>query len=177
MTDSHGQELAGLLLAEGAYPEHAAELMTFGQFVGGWDMTVQFYDATGARVFDGVGEWQFGWVLDGRAIQDVLHYGEPSSSPRTAPDRQLGTTLRYLDPTSGTWTITWLGTTSGICIQLRGGDHGDGTLRLEGIDVDGSSIRWSFSDITQTSFTWSGETRRGSDPWRVEQAMTARRRS
>lgn len=173
----HREELAGLLLADGPHPEVSEELMTFGQFVGGWDMTVEFFDASGARIFDGIGEWRFGWVLDGRAIQDVLHYGEASSFPRSAPDRQLGTTLRCLDPRSGTWLITWLGAISGTCVQLRGGETGDGTLQLEGVDVDGSQLRWSFSDITDTAFNWMGEIRTGTDPWRTEQSMTAQLRS
>jgi hypothetical protein len=45
--------------------------MLFGQFVGSWDLDMFAYQPDGtARSF--TGEWRFGWVFEGRAIQDVL---------------------------------------------------------------------------------------------------------
>lgn len=39
--------------------------------------------------------------------------------------------------------------------MLHGGAGGD-TVVLEGRDPDGTHNRWTFSDITQGSFTWNG---------------------
>jgi hypothetical protein len=172
--DAH--PLTGLLFAERGHPDHADELQTFGRFVGSWDLRVRFFAEDGSTTFDGVGLWAFGWTLDGRAIQDVLHYGAASEFPRDAPHRQLGTSLRHLAP-DGTWRVTWLGAVSGTSIHLRGGRHPNGDLVLEGDDVDGSRLRWSFTDITERSFTWTGQIQPMGRPWRIEQLMTARRRA
>lgn len=168
--------LASLLLADAPHPSRAADLHAFAHFIGSWDMTVRFFDVDGGCVFDGVGLWQFGWILDGRAIQDVLHYGALADLELTG-DRQLGSSLRFCDPNTKIWTVTWLGAVSGTYIHLQGQPCDDGRIVLRGEDTDGSDIRWTFSDITADSFTWTGETRPTSThPWRVEQLMTGRRR-
>jgi hypothetical protein len=47
---------------------------------------------------------------------------------------------------------------------------------LHGIDVDGATLRWSFDDITDTTFNWRGETSSdGGKTWRIEQEMKLRR--
>ena len=53
----------------GPNPDHAEHLGLFGQFVGSWDLQWSGLDADGrpARA----GELHFGWVLGGRAVQDV----------------------------------------------------------------------------------------------------------
>lgn len=46
--------------------------MTFGQFVGSWAIDMEYYNAEGQQYYQGDWEWSFAWILDGRAIQDVL---------------------------------------------------------------------------------------------------------
>ena len=50
--------------------ELSEKLQLFGQFVGSWDAQVFNYKPDGGtQILDA--EWHFGWVLEGRAIQDV----------------------------------------------------------------------------------------------------------
>jgi hypothetical protein len=167
--------IQSLLLADGPLDPTDDGLMAFGQFVGVWDMQVQLWDEHGATLFEGPGEWSFGWILDGRAIQDVLQADTPDRFPAPPGVRRIGTTLRYRDP-SGLWRVVWLGASTGTFLSLTGEARDDGTLVISGPDTDGSALRWTFSDITPTSFTWAGRKTHNGVDWFVEQLMTAARR-
>jgi len=70
----------------------------------------------------------------------------------------------------------WIPPASGKVIALRGGTEGDHIV-LFGQDVDGSTLRWSFNDIQQNSFSWRGEiSADGGKTWRTEQEMMLKRR-
>lgn len=160
-----------LLRADGPHPALREELMLFGQFVGAWDMRVEFFNDQGERVYDQPGHWSFAWVLDGRAIQDVLTYPRPGQA-----DRGIGTSLRTYDPESGQWQVIWLGAVTGITVILRGGTKGD-QIRLEGPDPDETMNRWMFTDITADGFTWTGlESTDNGTTWQLRQRMTGTRR-
>jgi hypothetical protein len=148
--------------------------MTFGRFVGVWDMDVRYFDAAGRCTYHGSWEWSFAWILDGRAIQDVIVSLDSAGSP---PQRTAGgTTVRYWDPSTGQWTVYYLGVVTGITTVLRGGPAGD-TIVLAGPDPDGTQNRWTFSDITPDSFTWTGlESADGDTWWRNQLMLGARRR-
>ena len=45
--------------------------MLFGLFVGEWEFDWTGYDEDGDETLTERGEWIFGWVLEGRAVQDV----------------------------------------------------------------------------------------------------------
>src|SRR5262249_52022022 len=62
--------LIDALHVSGPAHEHADKLMLFGQFVGSWDVE---WAATGANgePATATGELHFGWVLGGRAVQDI----------------------------------------------------------------------------------------------------------
>jgi len=50
--------------------EHAGKLMLFGRFVGSWDLEWAGTGANGEPA-TATGELHFGWVLGGRAVQDI----------------------------------------------------------------------------------------------------------
>jgi hypothetical protein len=164
--------------ADGPFPEHADALMLFGQFVGTWELDITLYDLDGNVAADGPGEWSFGWVLEGRAIQDVLV--RPPRADRRSATRtdfwEYGTTLRVYDPASGTWRITWFAPARGGELRLVARAEGDGIV-LDGVEREPIAFRWTFSEITPSSFLWRGS---GSDDdgetWLVLQEMRARRR-
>jgi hypothetical protein len=166
-----------LLLASGPIDPADEGLMAFGQFIGVWDMDVQLWNEHGDVLFEGPGEWSFGWILDGRAIQDVLQADPPDRFPAPPGERRIGTTLRYRDPATGRWRVVWLGAVTGTFLCLTGEARDDGTLVITGTEDDGSALEWMFSDITETSFTWTGKRRHAGRDWFVEQLMTARRRA
>jgi hypothetical protein len=59
--------------------------MLFGQFDGIWGMEVMFSDQAEKETLHEPGEWAFVWVLDGRAIQDLLAY--PNTNNKSNPRR------------------------------------------------------------------------------------------
>jgi hypothetical protein len=169
--------MTSVLGARGPWPEHADALMLFGQFVGAWDLEITLFDLDGAVRASGPGEWLFGWVLEGRAVQDVLV--RPPRSERESAARtdfwEYGTTLRVYDPPTGTWRITWFAPTRG---ELRLTGRADGAdIVLDSLEREPIASRWVFSEIGTDSFTWRGS---GSDDdgatWLPLQEMHARRR-
>jgi len=161
------------LAADGPHPDLADDLMDFGQFVGTWAMAVRFYDG-GKVIFDRPGTWTFGWVLDGRAVQDVLTYPTSSDSDDTPGRRGIGTTLRYFHPELRRWQVYWLGAGSGTIVVLHGGWNGDDLELHSEPEPDGTFNIWRFSDITPTSFEWTGhESTDGGVTWHLRQEMTA----
>lgn len=162
--------LAGLR-ADGPFPQWRDRLMLFGQFVGIWDIDIEYYNRDGDRRYHGRWEWSFAWILDGRAIQDVIVNLGPADPARRSAG---GTTVRYCDPATGRWTVYYLGVVSGITTVLHGGAVGD-TIVREGPDPDGTQNRWTFSDITPGSFTWTGlESADGTNWWRNLQMLATR---
>jgi len=157
-------DMIRMLGSSSASPSLGSEAQLFDRFVGAWDLDCTFYDSKGntSRL---VGEWRFGWALDGKIEQDVIveHHG----NERIA----RGTTLRFFDIKARKWRIVWIAPSSGNVAKLTGGAVDD-RIVLEGVDADGSPFRWSFNDIGPNCFLWKGETseNRGQD-WRLEQEM------
>jgi len=153
-------------------------MMLFGQFVGAWDLEITLYDLDGSVRADGPGEWLFGWVLEGRAIQDALI--RPPRALRTEAAAtefwEYGTTLRVYDPSSGTWRITWFAPMHGGELGLVARADGDDIV-LHSVEREPLAFRWVFSEITPDAFGWRGT---GSDDagatWLLLQEMRARRR-
>jgi len=167
-----------MIMAPGALAPHPSlgeAASVFDRFVGTWDCHCVFYGVDGAKT-EFTGEWIFGWVLDGRIMQDVLS-GHPKDESPSPENRRCGTSLRFYDAKAGQWNVVWFGTHNGFVVMVRGGAVED-RIVLEGVDTDGSRIRWSFNDIQAASFLWRGETSSdGGQTWRVEQEMFLKRRS
>lgn len=139
----------------GPHPSCGLECRAFDRFVGTWDCEYGLLGPDGkARRLEG--QVSFGWVLDGRAVQDVWWSQPPG---KTGTERTMGTTLRFFDAKRKLWRVIWIAPQAGAVIQLEGGEV-DGRIVLRGTDVDGSLTRWSFNDIQPNSFTWRSETSR-----------------
>jgi hypothetical protein len=124
------------------------------------------------------GDLHFGWVLDGRAVQDVWRV--PASGEAPPGLRPFhGTTLRFYDPALGAWRSTWIDPLNGRVRRFIGRPEGDDIV-LDGLDDDPAE-RWSFRDITPgpapESFRWAGEVSTdGRRTWRLDEEMLIRRR-
>ncbi len=82
--------------------------MLFGQFVGSWDLEWTGTGANGERA-TAVGELHVGWVLGGRAVQDIWivpGHGQPGVGQ--PPSAFHGSTIRFYDPSAGAWRSTWV---------------------------------------------------------------------
>ena len=161
------------LRSAGPDPDHADALMLFGRFVGSWDVAGVLIEPDGSPS-EHRGEWHFGWVLEGRAVQDVLI--SPPRAPGRGASFECGTTIRFYDPHSGVWQVTYVSPVSRQVHRLVGRPSGDEIVQ-EGARPDGRPQRWTFSDITERSFRWRGEVSAdGGRSWAVDEEMRARRR-
>lgn len=157
------------LTAAGPHPDHAGEPDLYGRLVGVWDVDNRYFDETDGRWHTGTVVWTFGWILDGRAVQDVMRFQlEDGSTP-------TGTTVRSYDPRAGAWNVVWFDPL-GRVTRLTGQRSPEGILQ-EGTQPDGREIRWTFTKITEDSFLWQGHIRDDGDAsWRLEQEMHGSRR-
>jgi hypothetical protein len=133
------------LHSEAPAADRASNLELYGWLIGDWvmDATVHRDDGT---TFEGSGEIHFGWVLQGRAIQDVW----------ILPGIFYGTTLRIYDPGLGAWHILWSDPLRQFYARQLGRAQGKDIVQIGKNDA-GVMLRWSFNDITQDSFRWLGE--------------------
>lgn len=170
--------LLGTLPAAGPAVSDSAHLL-FAPLRGDWAVTVVDHLADGTR-HTGTGEWHFDWVLEGRAMQDVWisppRVVRSPAATTPALDR-YGTTVRYFDPTLAAWRVVWIDPARNFVATLVGRARGRDIVQ-EGSGDDGTTLRWTFSDITRDTFDWRGETSLDSGrTWRTVQEMTARRLS
>lgn len=171
-SDILSSEMLSALGTSGPRSANATGSHTFDRVIGDWEFDCTIYPDDGKSYqFDG--EWKFDWILDGTAIQDVwMGYKEG----RTPGQRHMGTTLRFFDPKIGQWHVIFIVPRSGKVIRLQGGEQGE-RIVLNGVDVSGAVLRWSFNDIEPDSFLWRGETSHdGGKTWRTEQIMKLRRK-
>jgi hypothetical protein len=149
----------------------------YGWLIGGWEATVYDYAEDGTT-HESSGEWHFGRVLEGRAIQDV--WIAPPRSKRNAKNmskqyNRYGTSLRVYDREIGAWRVTWFNPVTGVRNDLVGRRQGADIVQ-EGVTADGRKIRWSFKDITPSSFRWLGEfLESDGKTWRPQAEFRARR--
>lgn len=154
------------LEAEALAPEIAAEDDLYGRLIGSWNAEVVDVDDDGTRRKQRA-EIHFARVLEGRAVQD-LWIVPPRDERRVDTPRELnryGTTLRVFDPLLRAWRVTWINPVSGVETRLVGRHVGDDIVQ-EGMQPDGSIWRWSFCEITDTSFHWvSHSSKDGGTTW------------
>ncbi len=166
------------LAAPGRSPEIPESADAYGWLIGSWDLDACGYLADGT-VRRSKGEVHFGWVLDGRAVQDV--WIVPRRADRT-PDLDLsktpnlyGATLRVWDPTLQAWRVTWTNPATGKRNELIGRWSGTDVVQVGSL-ADGTPIRWTFTEIKPDSFHWLGEALRpDGKTWRLEGEFRARR--
>jgi len=169
--------LLAVLSAPGRSAEIDESADAYGWLVGSWDLEVLRYKAVDVSSRNIKGEVHFGWVLEGRAIQDVWIMPRISDrkldSDRT--NNMYGTTLRVWDPGTQAWRIRWINPVSGHEERQTGRKIGDEIVQI-GARLDGTPTRWRFTDITPDSFSWIGEALEpDGETWKLEGEFRARR--
>jgi hypothetical protein len=148
----------------GPAPDCAEKLKLYGWAIGDWSLTAKTYRDDGTAL-DGSGEVHFGWVLEGRAIQDVwiLH------------GLFYGTTLRVYDPGLDAWHILWSDPVRQIYTRQIGRKQGNTIVQIG--KLDDVTLRWTFSEIRpESSFHWTGERSvDGGASWRLQSDYRLRR--
>jgi len=170
------------LHADGPAPDRVDKMGLYGWLIGAWEMDVRMHMANGAE-YCGKGEIHFGWVLEGRAIQDVwiTPPRRQRDDPIGAAANFYGSTLRIYDPGidgqgSGVWHIFWLDPVKQFYSRMIG--------RADGNDIEQLTVnetprrRWRFQEITPNSFHWTADVDEGggeTPQWHRHVEFVARR--
>jgi hypothetical protein len=133
------------------------KLGLYGWLVGDWEFEATYHpgDGTTRRT---TGEIHAGWVLGGRAVQDVWIVPARERPSPTAPQFGdfYGSTLRVYDPGLDAWHILWSDPLQQTYFRQIGRARGKDIVQ-EGQGPDGAAHRWSFTELTPESFRWTGE--------------------
>jgi hypothetical protein len=164
------------LAASSRSPEIPEEFDVYGWLIGSWELDVRHYRVD-VTALDLKGEVHFGWVLEGRAVQDV--WIMPRRAQRTPgldkTANMYGMTLRVWDAGLQAWRVTWINPVTGYRDELIGRRVGEEIVQI-GTHPDGTPIRWIFSQITPDSFRWTGEAlQQDGKTWKLEGEFRARR--
>ncbi|MDU0339453.1 hypothetical protein [Bosea rubneri] len=154
--------LGASLLADGPAPELAERMGLYAWLIGDWTMDAVIHADDGTQ-HRGEGIISFGWVLGGRAIQDVW----------VLPGFFHGTTLRIYDPGLDAWHILWSDPLKQYYTRQLGRAEGRDIVQNGRLD-DGMATRWRFTEITGGSFRWRGELSHGAN-WRLQADFRAKR--
>jgi hypothetical protein len=150
--------LVDALHADSPAADRADKMALYGWLIGRWDMDCVIHAEDGTKQPGPRGEIHFGWVLEGRAIQDVW----------ALPGFFYGTTLRIYDPGIDAWHILWSDPVKQYYTRQIGRARGNDIVQ-EGTDAVGTLLRWSFTEITPNSFRWLGErSPDGGQSWRLQ---------
>jgi hypothetical protein len=157
------------LLADHPAPDKTGNANLYGWLIGSWDMDAVRHLAPG-NIRKSKGEIHFGWILEGRAIQDVWYIpGQAGEAPPLC-----GTTLRIYDPDLDAWHIIWVDPIGQKHLRQLGKANAGGIVQ-EGRDSSGTLLRWRFTEIASDSFHWIGERSDGAN-WILQVEFFARRR-
>ena len=155
---------AAALLSEVPAADRADKMQLYAWLIGDWTMDATVNRDDGTR-HQGTGEIHFGWVLEGRAVQDVWIF----------PGVFYGTTLRVYDPGIDAWHILWSDPLRQVYTRQIGRAQGKDIVQ-HGKNDAGDAVRWSFSEITPDSFRWRGErSRDNARSWQLQAEFFARR--
>ena len=153
-----------VLRSEGPAADRADRMGLYGWLVGRWEMDAVVHADDGTQ-HRGRGEIHAGWVLEGRAIQDLW----------ILPGVFHGTTLRIYDPDRDAWHIIWSDPLRQYYGRQLGRPDGEDIVQI-GTNDAGETTRWSFRDITPDSFVWRGErSRDGGATWQLQADFSVRR--
>lgn len=176
-TRSTGRDFQSLLIAANRSPEIPDSHDIYGWLVGSWELEVCHYKRVDVSSLHLLGEAHFGWVLEGRAIQDVWIMPRPSerSAASDRVNNMYGTTLRIWDPAIQAWRIQWMNPVTGHEERQIGRKLGTEIVQL-GARADGTATRWRFSEIAPESYHWIGEALQADGKtWLLEGEFRARR--
>jgi len=133
----------------------------FGRLIGSWRVRNRQLDEATGEWSDAEFTWTFHCTLSGLGVQDVITLDD---------GRAAGTTVRAWDADANVWRVTWFGVLGRNFCSFVARAEGSGGIVLEGSGQDGRALRWEFSGIQPSSFTWDGSIET-TDGWLHEQHM------
>ena len=173
----NGKEMFEALAARGPHPDIAQSANAiYAPFVGSWDVEMFDLESDGARRVSR-GEWYFAWILEGRAMQDVLMV-PPRAERRNgvlAKGNRCATTLRVFDRASGMWRVHRFDPSAQTEETFTAKQEGHQIVQAT-TDGTGATARETFSGIDTASFRWRREISDGLGSWKLKAESIAARR-
>ena len=127
----------------------------WGKLVGHWDIIFESIDAAGnvQRSFEG--EWNWFYILNGFAIQDVfiLPPRKKAEDPKTI---FYGVGIRIYNEEVNKWESVWVDT-SNKKLEFREASSNDNEIILYQTNNEGEKIRITYFDMEEKSFEWKQE--------------------
>ena len=144
-------------------PKHKDKLLLFGQFVGSWKIRAKYHAADGSKS-EGIGEVHFGWILGGKAVQDVF------LSYQGTEKVTVGTTVRYIDNAEDAIRCIWIAPLYSVRQTFLARQIGE-EIVLEAQNQP-KPEKWIFSKITPQPLYWRAiEISEGRADWRLPEEM------
>jgi hypothetical protein len=181
MSTASGRELARMFVealhANGSAPDRAEKMQLYAWLVGSWELDVSLSKEDGSCVTTR-GSVNAGWILEGRAIQDVF----------AVPGLFYGTSLRFYDAHIDAWQVFWMDPLKSVFFRMIGRADGDEIInegketpelaRAYGLPENANAIvRWIFTEITPTSFHWLSRRSTDGQNWQLQREYFGRRLS
>lgn len=170
------QDMLEALAARGPAQSLGGRAGEFGRLIGSWNVEVFDAEGDGAkRVSEG--EWHFAWVLEGRAIQDVLvvprrrdrHPGMPPKGNRYT------TALRIFDLAIDAWRVFRIDPLNRTWLAMIARQEKD-RLVSQGSDESGKLVRKTMFDLSDDAFRVREEASHdGGATWQTHMELRALR--
>lgn len=166
-------DLTGALDAASPHPSLGDQAQVLSRMIGTWDVEYTDFAKDGTATHRS-GEFIAGWVMDGRAIQD-LWIVNPSG---THKEREVYAFLHWFDPKSRTWRAAFVDPEHGSLAKFTGGPVGNDRYVLETADLGNKQNRWSFNDIGPDSLVFRDESSNDDGKtWRLHSEDRLKRRA
>ena len=171
-----GHEMVMTLLARGPHQDIGQSHNIFAPLNGSWDVEVFDVESDGARRVSN-GEWHFAWILEGRAMQDVLMAPARADRRGNVPMKgnRCATCLRIFDPAEENWRVFYFNPVAQSYELLRAQMEGRDVVQL-GANAQGRQLRQVFTDIERDSFRWRREIEKPDGGWQLLAEYSAMRR-
>src|SRR4051794_18010309 len=105
------------ILSNAPTARYAAEMQTFGHFTGAWRTHVSYLGPDCSPVRQVIGDWEFSYALDGRAVVDTWRVPAQDIACSDA-EREVGLCVRIWDPRLQLWRFTFHSTATTTVIHM-----------------------------------------------------------
>jgi len=173
-TPGQSLDMVTVLRAASPSPALGDHANVIARLVGSWDVEYTDFRKDGTTLHR-TGRLLFGWVVDGRVMQDVWIV-DPWGSHA---EREVYTDLFYFDPKAATWRAASVDPYEASVATFTGRVIGDDRLSLESQDlVPNETRRWSYNDIRADSLVFRDEASiDGGKTWRLSGEYRMKRRA
>jgi len=151
------------LLAEVRNERAPAELSQWDNMIGDWRTTWQSIGPDGEVAATGETEWNWRWVLNGFAVQDM--WINPPRDAEAPNGRLFGTNLRIFNSQTGLWEMAWANNRESKVDTYTAVFDEERIIMSPDENPDG--VRIIFYDMTGETFDWVSEASAdGGETWR-----------